>query len=104
MWSGQRGARYMIDVVMFKQMNPNAFPASRDDEEALPLSALRRTEKPAKGFFLLLPSKVMGFSMQTKRWGWFPPNVPTYILQILYSSFPQSSLYFSCCLEHGGFR
>ena len=94
----------MIDVVMFKQLNPKAFPALRDDEEALPLSALSRTEKPAKGFFLLLPSKVMGFSMQTKRWGlYLPSSVLIRILLMLKSSFSQSSLYFSCCVEYGGF-
>ena len=64
----------MIDIVMFKQLHPKAFPPSQNGEVALPLSALSRTEKPGKGFFLLLPSKVMGFSMQTKRWGSYLPS------------------------------
>jgi hypothetical protein len=60
----------MVDIISLKQLYPTAFAAQQDQQDLQPPS-LRPTENPPKGFFLLLPSKIMGFSMQTKRWGKF---------------------------------
>ena len=60
-----RGARYMIDTAMFKQLNPAAFPKEPEDG-VIEIAAI--TAPPPNDFFLLLPSKIFGFSMQTKRW------------------------------------
>jgi len=63
----------MVDIVFYKQLGPPVVPAKdatpAKEEACIPLSSLSQTEKPCREFFLLLPSKVMGFSMQSKRWG-----------------------------------
>jgi len=56
----------MVDIILHNQFFPPIAPA---EGECIPLSSLSQTEEPFSGFFLLLPSTVMGFSMQTKRWG-----------------------------------
>jgi hypothetical protein len=58
----------MVDVVMAKQVNPGAFPPDPKDE-MLELASMKET--PPRTFFLLLPSKVLGYSMQSKQWGKF---------------------------------
>ena len=64
----QRGARYMVDVVLHKQVYPAAFPQDPQDV-ILELASLR--ENPLRNFFLLLPSEIFGYSMQSKQWGKF---------------------------------
>jgi hypothetical protein len=61
-----RGERYMVDFVMFKQFDPKAFPTEPDIGIMEP--PFSKMEIPLDQFFLLLPSMVFGFSMQTKRW------------------------------------
>lgn len=64
----KRGARYMVDVAMAKQANPDSFP--QDDQDLiLELASLKET--PSRDFLLLLPSEVLGYSMQSKQWGKF---------------------------------
>jgi hypothetical protein len=57
----------MVDIVLHKQLCPPVTPA--EEEVCIPQSSLSQMENHSRGFFLLLPSKIMGFSMQTKRWG-----------------------------------
>lgn len=56
----------MVDVVMHKTMYPGCYD-SKPDDEIVELDSL--VEIPPREFFLLLPSEVTGYSMQTKRWG-----------------------------------
>jgi hypothetical protein len=56
----------MIDFLMYKQANPAAFP-ERPPGEIIEAPTLE--EMQTRSFFLLLPSKVFGYSMQTKKWG-----------------------------------
>jgi hypothetical protein len=58
----------MVDVAMYKQLNPAAFPQDPQDE-ILELASLKETL--SRAFFLLLPSQVFGYSMQSKKWGKF---------------------------------
>jgi hypothetical protein len=62
------GARYMVDVVVAKQVNPDSFLQDSQDV-ILELTSLKET--PSRAFFLLLPSEVFGYSMQSKQWGKF---------------------------------
>jgi len=62
----QRGARYMIDVAMHKILNATPYLRQPQDETVEPKSLVG---KPSREFFLLLPSQVYGYSMQTKNWG-----------------------------------
>jgi hypothetical protein len=64
----------MIDVLMYKQANPDAFRDRRPKEvieaqTAEVIEAPTAEEMQTRSFFLLLPSKVFGYSMQTKKWG-----------------------------------
>lgn len=61
----QRGSRYMVDVVLHKQVNPAAFPQDSQDV-ILELASMKET--PPRNFFLLLPSEIFGYSMQSKQW------------------------------------
>ena len=56
----------MVDVAIYKQLNPAAFPQDPQDV-ILELASLR--ENPLRNFFLLLPSEIFGYSMQSKLWG-----------------------------------
>jgi len=56
----------MIDVLMYKQANPDAFPDKPPGEV---IEAPTPEEMQTRSFFLLLPSEVFGYSMQTKKWG-----------------------------------
>jgi hypothetical protein len=94
----------MVDIIMHKQLNLNAYPQSEEREERIPLSSLSKTEKPCPGFFLLLPSKVMGFSMQTKRWGkMIFLIICDRTMLIFIFSLSQSGLHITCGLEYAGF-
>jgi hypothetical protein len=64
----KRGASYMVDVAMYKQITPAAFPPDPQDE-ILELASLKETL--SRAFFLLLPSQVFGYSMQSKQWSKF---------------------------------
>ena len=56
----------MIDVLMYKEANPAAFPQRPPGEV---IEAPTPEETQTRSFFLLLPSEVFGYSMQTKKWG-----------------------------------
>jgi hypothetical protein len=64
----KRGARYMVDVAMYKKLNPAAFSPDPQDE-ILEVASLK--ENLSRSFFLLLPSRIFGYSMQSKQWGKF---------------------------------
>jgi hypothetical protein len=55
----------MIDTLLYKQANPAAFPGRPPGEV---IEAPTPEEMQTRSFFLLLPSKVFGYSMQTKKW------------------------------------
>jgi hypothetical protein len=72
----------MIDVPMHLKSYPKNYQPHPQDE-VVELDCLVMTSP--RQFFLLLPSKVFGYSMSTKRWGKF--HVPSRFWARLVSQF-----------------
>lgn len=56
----------MIDVVVHKSTHADKYPTQKEDEVVDFTSTL-----PTRDDLLLMPPGIYGFSMQSKRWGWF---------------------------------
>lgn len=98
----------MVDIVFYKQFCPAVIPAKdatpAKEEASIPLSSLSQTEKPCRQFFLLLPSKVMGFSMQSKRRGKTLQQLFSRYTDNKLSSLSQSCIHLAHCLECASLR
>ncbi|KAE8445487.1 hypothetical protein EG329_013377 [Mollisiaceae sp. DMI_Dod_QoI] len=71
----ERSARYMIDVQMHKFMDVASYPVYNEDE-----IVNSNTDPSSPDFLLLMPHKIFGFSMQSKKWvslkvAWITPVV-----------------------------
>jgi hypothetical protein len=97
-----------VDIVLHQQLYPPLTPAKNatlaKDGTCIPLSSLSQAHRPSSGFFLLLPSKVMGFSMQTKRWGKTMRHYFRFLKLIKLSSLSQSGLHLAHRLECSSLR
>jgi hypothetical protein len=59
----------MIDIGIYKKMHPNSSNYKTLNRDDLGLEAMASDIPPGGVFTLLLPSQLIGFNMQEKKWG-----------------------------------
>lgn len=73
--SEQAESRFMIDMVTYKQMHPEARRSEENSSRMLePLIMFQDDPDLGDDFFMCLPSTIRGFNMRTKHWGKTPSS------------------------------
>ena len=82
----------MIDIGIYKKMHPNSSNYNTLNRDDLGPEAMASDIPPGGAFTLLLPSKLIGFNMQEKKWGKYRSDSTRIVSLILLSLLPQLTL------------